>query len=103
MQVEVDVKYMETNSGGHDISGFGEIVPFSNTFKTAKISHQTMDWSMVHGGQKIELAQKIHASRGGCEMHGNQFWWAWHLWFLRFCSFFKHLQNGQNFPSDHGL
>ena len=35
-------------------------------------------------------------------MHGNQFWWAWHLWFWRFYSFFKHLQNGQNFPSDHG-
>ena len=23
----------------------------------------------VHGGQKIEAAQKIHASRGGYEMH----------------------------------
>ena len=23
--------------------------------------------------QKIESAQKIHASRGCCEMHGNQF------------------------------
>ena len=37
-------------------------------------------WTMiVHGGQKIELAQNIHAS----EMHANQFWWAWLLWFRR--------------------
>ena len=38
MQVEVDVKCMETNFGGHDISGFGDFAPFLNTFKTAKIS-----------------------------------------------------------------
>ena len=57
MQVEVDVKCMETNFGGHDITGFGDFAPFSNTFKTAKISLWTM-------GQKMELPQKIHASRG---------------------------------------
>ena len=62
MQVEVDVKCMETNFGGHDISGFGDFAPFSNTLKTAKISLQTIDYSP--GGQKIELAQKIHARRG---------------------------------------
>ena len=60
MQVEVDVKCMETNFGGHGISGFLDFAPFSNTFKTAKTSNQTMDY----GGQKMELAQKIHASRG---------------------------------------
>ena len=27
----------------------------------------------VHGGQKIELAQIIHANRGGCEIHASQF------------------------------
>ena len=42
---------------------------------------------VVHGGQKIESAQKIHASRGWCERHANQFWWAWPLWFRRFCPF----------------
>ena len=31
-------------------------------------------WTIVHGGQKIELAQNIHASRGDCETHANQFW-----------------------------
>ena len=60
MQVEVDVKCIETNFGGHGISSIRDFVPFSSTFKTAKISL----WTIVHGGQKIELAQKIHASRG---------------------------------------
>ena len=44
MQVEVDVKCMETNLGRHGISGFGDFAPFSNAFKTAKISLQTMDY-----------------------------------------------------------
>ena len=74
MQVEVDVKCMQTNFGGCGLSGFGDFVPFSFAFKTAKISLRTM--GIVHGGQKIELAQKIHASRGWSEMHANQFWWA---------------------------
>ena len=30
-------------------------------------------WTIVHGGQKIELAQEMHASRGGREMHANLF------------------------------
>ena len=63
MQVEVDVKCMETNFGGRGLSGFGVMAPFCLPSKTAKISLQTMDY-IVHGGQKIELAQKIHASRG---------------------------------------
>ena len=36
---------------------------------------QTFQISLLdHGpfGQKIELAQKMHASRGWCEMHANQ-------------------------------
>ena len=41
----------------------------------------------IQGDQKIESAHKIHASRGWCEMHVNQFWWAWLIWFWRFCSF----------------
>ena len=32
-------------------------------------------WAIVHGGQKIELAQKIYVSGGQLEMHGKQFWW----------------------------
>ena len=44
-------------------------------------------WTIVHGGQRIESAQKIQVELGWCEIHANQFWWAWPLWFRRFCSF----------------
>ena len=30
MQVGVDVTYMHTNFGGHDLSGFGDIATFKN-------------------------------------------------------------------------
>ena len=59
MQVEVDVKCMQTNFGGLGLSGFRDFAPF---FHNGQISFQTMD--IVHGGHKIESAQKIHASRG---------------------------------------
>ena len=62
MQVEVDVKCMQTNFDGCGLSGFGDMTPFCSPSKTAKISFQTMDYSPW--GQKMELAQKIHASRG---------------------------------------
>ena len=62
MQVEVDVKCMQTNFGGHGLFGFGVMAPFYLPSKTAKISFQTMDYSPW--GQKMELARKIHASRG---------------------------------------
>ena len=62
MQVEVDVKCMQTNFGGSSFSGFGDIVPFCFPSKTAKFPFRTMDYSPW--GQKIELAKKIHASRG---------------------------------------
>ena len=52
--------------------------------KTAKFPFRTI---IVHGGQKIESPQKIHAYRGWCEMHGNQFLWAWLLRFRRYCLF----------------
>ena len=52
MQVEVDVKGMQANFGGHGLFSFGAI-------GTLQI------WpNIVHGGQKIELAQKKYASRG---------------------------------------
>ena len=54
MQVEVDEICMCTKFGGHVLSGL--------LFKTAKFPFGP--WTIVHGGQKIELAQKIHASRG---------------------------------------
>ena len=39
-----------------------------------------------HRRQKFnqsELAQKIYASRSGCNMHVHRFWWAWSLRFWR--------------------
>ena len=52
--------------GGGGLSGFRDFTHFCLPSKW---------WTIVHGGQKIELAQKIHASRGSCETHGNQIWW----------------------------
>ena len=62
MQVEVDVKCTETNFGGCDFFGIGVMAPYCLPSKTAEISLRAM--AIVHGGQKIESAQKIHASRG---------------------------------------
>ena len=50
MQVEVDVKCMETKFGGHGFFGFGYLALFSFAFETAKISIRP--WTIVHGGQK---------------------------------------------------
>ena len=61
-QVEVDVKCMQTDFGGCDLSGFGDIATFMLPSKQPKFPFRP--WTIVHGGQKIELAQKIHASRG---------------------------------------
>ena len=62
MQVEVDAKRMQTNFGGCGLSGFGDFAPFSLPSKQPNFPFGP--WAIVHGGQKIELAQKIHASRG---------------------------------------
>ena len=56
------MKCMQTNFDGRGLSDFGDMTPFCLPSKTAKISFQTMDYSPW--GQKMELAQKIHASRG---------------------------------------
>ena len=45
MHVEVDVKCMQTNFGGYDLSGFGVMGRLFLPSKTAKISLQTMDYS----------------------------------------------------------
>ena len=57
MQVEVDVKCMQINFGGHGFSGFGDIAPFSFAFKTAKISFRTMDYSPW--GSKNRIGSKV--------------------------------------------
>ena len=51
MQVEGDVKCMQANFGGHSLSDFRDLATFQI-------------WPNFHGGQKIESAQNIQASRG---------------------------------------
>ena len=57
MQVEGDVKCMQTNFGGHGLFGFGDIAIF-------QITHVGQVSPSDHGGQKIESTQKIHTSKG---------------------------------------
>ena len=45
MQVEVDVKCMQTDFGGCDLSGFGDIATFMLPSKQPKFSLPTMDYS----------------------------------------------------------
>ena len=52
MQVEVDVKCMQTNFGGHGFPGFGYFAHFSFAFKMAKFPFRTMDYSPW--SQKVE-------------------------------------------------
>ena len=56
MQVGIDVKCMHTNFGVCSLFGFRDIATFKNG-----------QFTIVHGVKKLsqlELAQKIHASRG---------------------------------------
>ena len=62
MQIEVDVKCMQTKFHGHGLLGFGDFAPFAGLQKWPNFPFEP--WTIVHGGQKIESAQKIHASRG---------------------------------------
>ena len=60
MQVEVYLKCMQTNFGGHGLFGFGDFATFQFWPKFPFGS-----WTIIHGGQTTESAcQTIHASRG---------------------------------------
>ena len=61
-QAEVNVKCMQTNFGGRDLSGFGDFATFYLPSKRSNFPFRPR--TIVHGDQKIESAQKIHASRG---------------------------------------
>ena len=61
MKVEVDMKCMQTNFGGCGLFGFGVMAPFCLPSKWSKFPFGP--WAIVHGGRKIEFAQKIHESR----------------------------------------
>ena len=57
MQVEVNVKCMETNFGGHGLSSFGDFTPFF-PFKNGQNFPSDHELYIVHGGQIIESAQQ---------------------------------------------
>ena len=48
--------------------------------KMAKFPFQGM---VIGKFDLLESAQKIHASRDGCQVHAHQFWWVWSLRFRR--------------------
>ena len=70
MQVRVDIECMCTDFSGRGLSGFGDIINL---------------WSIiVERFNRLESAQKIYASRGWCQVHVRQVWWAWSLRFRRY-------------------
>ena len=58
MQIGIDVTCMYTYFGGRGLPGFGDTA----IFKNGQIS--LSDHGIIHGGQKIGSAQKIHVSIG---------------------------------------
>ena len=62
MQIEVDVKCMQNNFGGRGLSGFRVMAPF--IFFQKRPNFPFGPWTIiVHGGQIIELTQKIYACK----------------------------------------
>ena len=101
MQVEVDVKCMETNFGGRGLSSFGDFAPFCLPSKTAKISLRTMNYSPWRSKNLIDQNQLkkfmqvsidelcMCTNFGGCGLSGF--------------GDIDTLKNGQISLSDHGL
>ena len=54
MQVEVDMKCMETNFGGHGLSGFRDFALFRLPSKVDKFPFQIMDY-IVHGVKYVTM------------------------------------------------
>ena len=63
MQVDVDVKCMQTNFCGRDLSGFGDFVLFVCLQKQPNFTFR--QWTIYSPwGSKNRISSKIHASRG---------------------------------------
>ena len=56
------MKCMQTNFDGHGFFGFGDFNPIRWPSKQPNFPFRP--WTIVHGGQKIESAQKIYTGRG---------------------------------------
>ena len=48
------------------------------------LSDNGLESMVIKKFNRLELAQKIHASRDQCHVHLHQFWWAWLLQFQRY-------------------
>ena len=107
MQVEVDVKCMQTNFGGRGHLWFRRLwLLLLAPSKAAKISLQTMGYNpwgsknlieqnWLRKFMQVEVDVKcMQTNFGGCGL-----FWFRRLWLLLQTAF----KNGQNFPSDHGL
>ena len=74
----------------------GESIPVSEILllsKTAKFPFLTMDSMVIKKLNRLESAQKIHATINWCQKHAHQFWWASPFRFRRYC-----FQKRPNFP-----
>ena len=96
MQVEVDVKCMHTNFGGHGFSGFGDIATFKNSQISLSdhyspwSSKNLIDWNRLKKFMQVGVDVKcMHTNFGGRGFSG-----------IGDIATFK---NGQISLSDHGL
>ena len=85
MQVGIDVKYMHTDFGGHDVSGFGDIA----ISKTAKFPFLSMDYSPWSSKNVINRNRLKKFMQVGTDVKCiySQFWWACPSRFRRHCYF----------------
>ena len=65
MQVEVDLKHMQTNFGGRGLSGFGVMARFRMPSKTAKVSLWTMGVKGVNKFMQVEVDVKCMQTNFG--------------------------------------
>ena len=89
-QVEVDMKCMQANFGGHGHSGFGDFAYFCLPSKRPK-------FPLVHGHQKIELPQKVMHVEVDMKCMQTNFGWCGFSGFEDIATF----KNGQISILDH--
>ena len=77
MQVVVDVKYMHTNFGGRDLSGFGDIATFKNSQISLSehyspwSSKNLNDWNRLKKFMQVVIDVKyMHTNFGGRGLFG---------------------------------
>ena len=96
MQVVIDVKYMHTNFGGRDLSGFGDIATFKNG--QISLSEHYSPWSSKNLIDRNRLKKFMQVGTDVKCMHTN--------FSGRACPGFGDIatfKNGQISLSDHGL